>query len=262
MQIRLGIPTSFRRFSAVAKWELNAPLLVSANALRRDNGQFVQPRADLFAGADIALDSAGFVAMVRYGGFPWSLRDYVTLAASYPWAWWAAMDYCCEREIAADAAQVDERIRKTVLSLRDCNDEAERQGIARPLAVLQGWTPADYLRCYEWMLPQNLPDLIGIGSVCRRPLSGPDGLLNVIGYLDGQLPPRHRFHLFGVKGAAVASLAGHPRIASIDSMAWDAGCRRRHKGSRTIDVRADYMRAWYRANVDSQQRDQLNLGLA
>src|SRR3546814_6831655 len=32
----------------------------------------------------ISLDSAGFSAMVAYGGYPWTVDDYLDLAATYP----------------------------------------------------------------------------------------------------------------------------------------------------------------------------------
>jgi hypothetical protein len=117
------------------------------------------------------------------------------------------------------------------------------------MPVLQGWRPDDYLQCFDWMLALPLPDLLGIGSVCRRDLSGADGLMAVLAKLDARLPPNKKFHLFGVKGAAVGKLAGHPRIHSIDSMAWDAAARR-EKGQQscTVDYRISHMRRWYLAN--------------
>lgn len=77
MIIRVGIPASFRHFGAVAR-QIGAPILVSANAFWRD-GRFVY-REGLFGDADIALDSAGFVAMARYWGYRWTLGEYVDLA--------------------------------------------------------------------------------------------------------------------------------------------------------------------------------------
>lgn len=247
--VRLGIPASFPRFSAVAR-ALGASMLVSANAFAR-NGRMRFHRTDPFGDADVALDSAGFVAMMRYGGYPWSTADYVRLASARPWAWWAARDYCCEPQIAADAAEVARRIALTVASLGECRDEGARAGIAPPMPVLQGWNPADYLRCAEAM--GSLPMLVGVGSVCRRSLAGRDGLLAVLGALDAGLPKHVRLHLFGVKGSAIAALAGHPRIASVDSMAWDFAARRekskRGLPSCTIEHRASEMRRWYAAQT-------------
>lgn len=246
MMIRIGIPASFRRFSAVAN-NLGAPILISANALRR-NGRFRHPKADLFNGANAALDSAGFVAMMRYGGFPWQVEEYVALAGSYPWAWWAAMDYCCEPQIAGDREEVDRRLCATVAMLRRCEMSARERNIIAPMPVLQGWQPDDYLRCAD--LIGDLPDLVGVGSVCRRQVFGSDGLIAVINRLDRGLPAHVRVHLFGVKGAAIAKLRGHPRVASVDSMAWDFACRRdRGDAPYSTETRSAFMRRWYLAQV-------------
>lgn len=244
MIVRLGIPASFRRFSAAAV-ELRAPILISANALRR-NGRFRFPPSDLFSGADTALDSAGFVAMTRYGGFPWSVSEYVQLAGSYPWAWWAAMDYCCEPQIAADAIEVRRRQVLTVKMLRECEAEARACGVKLPMPVLQGWRPEDYDRCAEMI--GDLPSLIGVGSMCRRNVNGALGLIAVVNRLDIVLPRHVTLHLFGVKGTGVEALRGHPRIASVDSMAWDFAARRekaRNGAQYTIEYRSSYMRRWF-----------------
>jgi hypothetical protein len=44
--------------------------------------------------------------MARYGGFPWTTSDYLALAASFPFRWFASMDYCVEPEIARDREEV------------------------------------------------------------------------------------------------------------------------------------------------------------
>ena len=84
--------------------DMRVPTLISANALSRWSRRKGWPewqgwnlgQLDNARGlASLSLDSAGFVAMARYGGFPWSTGDYLTLAASYPFHWFASMDYCC-----------------------------------------------------------------------------------------------------------------------------------------------------------------------
>lgn len=253
VKIRLGIPACFGRFSDAAG-RIDAPILVSANGFWR-NSRFHYPSPRLFNTADVALDSAGFIAMIRYGGYRWTVDEYVGLAASYPWAWWSAMDYCCEREVAGDRAEVTRRVDMTVAMLARCRAAAEGHGVMAPMPVLQGRHPEDYLRCAAMMGP--LPQLVGIGSVCRRHLAGPDGLLTIIAALDGHLPKHIRFHLFGVKGAALGALAGHPRVASIDSMAWDRAARweaSKSGASCTVDHRIGHLRRWYR-----EQRERLGL---
>jgi hypothetical protein len=248
MIVRLGIPACFNRFSGVAK-SLGSPILVSANAFRRD-GKFWRPSADLFHGADVALDSAGFVAMFRYRGYPWTQAEYVALAASHPWTWWAAMDFCCEPQIARDRDEVARRVLETAMMLERNRDEAEIQGVKPPMPVLQGWLPEDYLVCAEMM--GDLPALVGVGSVCRRPLRGDDGVLAVIAALDRHLPKSVGLHLFGVKGSAIGVLAGHPRITSMDSQAWDRAARwEASKGRFSCSVahRENHMRRWHQEQI-------------
>lgn len=261
LMIRVGIPASFTRFAAAAQ-DLGVGGLVSANAFFRHRQQrFRRPAPDLFGGLDVALDSAGFVAMVKYGDYPWSVSQYVELAKSHPWTWWASMDFCCEPEIAPNRAEVLSRVRRTVDMLAEVKAEAAFQRATAPMPVLQGWNPDDYLRCAEMM--GDLPNLVGLGSVCRRHEDGPTGVITVIRELHAALPPNVRVHLFGVKGPAAARLRGHPRVASVDSAAWDreaAGeaTKLRRAAKRAggefrcnVDYRISHMRRWVSSLEDA-----------
>jgi hypothetical protein len=257
MKIRVGLPIPGGGLLRAAR-DLGAPLLISASAFMRP-----WPRADravtyfpgfkkpseAFAGLDVALDSAGFVAMVLMRGFPWTVDDYVDLAAGAPWAWWAQMDLCCEPEIAGDRDTVALRQAETTRLYGECARAALRRGIALPMPVLQGWSPDDYARACDQQPVER--DLLGVGSVCRRNLSGPDGIEAVVSRLDRILPPATRLHLFGVKSEAVSVLAQHPRIASVDSMAWDARSRYRNYGRNTVERRGVEMADWYRKQLQS-----------
>ncbi len=77
---------------------LQTTALISVNGLSRWSGkrgwrEWIGWRtAQLRNGTGLAglcLDSAGFVAALRHGGFPWTIADYVTLAPAYPFRWWA-----------------------------------------------------------------------------------------------------------------------------------------------------------------------------
>src|SRR3546814_16704392 len=91
--------------------------------------------------------------------------------------------------------------------------------------------------------------LIGVGSMCRRPIHGPEGLVAVVDHLDQILPRGKRLHLFGVKGEALPYLTGFAhRIASIDSQAYGVSARisaRRQGRSKTISFVADHMEHWF-----------------
>jgi hypothetical protein len=209
--------------------------------------------------AGLCLDSAGFVAASRYGGFPWTIADYVALAAAYPFRWWASADYCVEPEIARDRDEVIDRLSRTIRANRDCRSLAEDCGIADTLMpVIQGRRPDDYERCVDALRSLMRPGSpVGVGSMCRREIHGPESLIAVVDHLDRILPPGVRLHLFGVKGTALPFLLPYGRrIASIDSQAYGISARQaalRRGVAKTDMLVADHMQSWVGA-----QHDRLN----
>lgn len=263
VQIRVGIEGGRRPVLARAK-EIGAPILVSANSLW-DNNRKRFGGWQCYSSHDTALDCGGFVAMKRYGGYRWNVEQYVALAMQMQPAWWAQMDFCCEPEIASDRGTVFKRIDQTAEYLHDCQDTARRIGTSMPMPVLQGWNPSDYCQGpiydsgFEW------PELVGVGSVCRRRVGGQDGIVAVISALDAKVPKHVKFHLFGVKSTAFKTLIAefNHRIASVDSMAWNFACRiEAHQKKVVCDgaMRADFMSRWYlRQQSQSAQDGQLRL---
>jgi hypothetical protein len=246
--VRAGVPQVYGALVAAAN-AANIPVLFSANAFAVTKDREFQ-RFNLSAARKLpatlraALDSAGFVAMAKYGGYRWSESDYMSLVAARDWDWWAAQDYCVEPPVAGAVVTLEMRLQATALGyLRGCR-LAKEWGVKPPLPVLQGWLPSHYMRCIELMDMDEWPDLVGIGSVCRRNVHGPDGVAAIMETLDKALPRHVKFHLFGVKGGAVKSLGNHPRFASIDSMAWDFGLRADQRTGRTQEMRVDRMLGW------------------
>lgn len=272
--IRIGLP-EFNGTLLRTALTLTNKLLVSAGRFWRQGRMLSPGRAitsdrilscPAWTGSlNVALDSAGFSAMRHHGGYPWSIRDYVRLAVELEPAWWAQMDYCCEKEIARDLAEVrDRRLRtmETLLEmwhvLDDMRDAAGAELISDPMPVLQGRTPGDYASSAAFALnylarqQRDIPWLFGVGSVCRRPLRGPEGILPILDTLDRELPAGIRLHWFGAESDAVRELSQHPRAASMDSMAWDSRARNavRHEGEEgSVQQRAAHMVAWYRQQL-------------
>ncbi len=78
--------------------------------------------------------------------------------------------------------------------------------------------------------------------------------MTIIDRLDRELPPGVRFHLFGVTSNALATLASHPRVASMDSQAWGAALRREHPTGRSNATSVRHMAAFYRAQMEHVRR--------
>lgn len=335
--IRIGLPRSIMNDLAHQAMALNAPILVSM-------GSFFDVRRWGFTRIGMApwfmssaVDSAGFTAMLQ-GGYRWTVWDHVEFLATngsrqwyesrearglpdlkwwesddddpnpatlpFPWDWWAAMDYCCEEQIAGSRTEVEHRMKLTVETyeqtlnvVKGYWDEGwDVYMLPRPMPTLQGRLPADYIWSAQKLAEvwarrpmtdteemeqletcdgrgdEILPRLIGVGSVCGRGVDGPEGVLRVLEALHKELPHYVKLHLFGVKGEVLRHLSSfQDRVASIDSMAWDAAARRAAGKERkkhgvfdpkdpeffscTMDFRKKHMREWYESQLQKQTSD-------
>lgn len=254
--IRIGCPESTGQLPHAVR-QLGAACLISAGALwQPKQGKFREP-GSLMQGLDLALDSAGFTRGLR-GGYPWTVAQYVRLAGRWPYAWYAQMDFPCEAELAPDRAAVRARVKASAELFRECDEYAAfcrsfgRTTPGRPVPVLQGRRPDDYLLSAELLTAAwggALPELVGLGSVCTRPLHGSEGLLPILEELDRQLPPHVGLHLFGVKGQALRHIRGCRRVKSMDSMGWDDRARwaahEQKRSAANTQERIACMRGWY-----------------
>jgi hypothetical protein len=258
MRLYIGLPIPYGRLLDAAD-ELDLPILLSANAFARPWPRalrhampfpgFKSPVPRLARRRKTALDSAGFVALKTYRGFPWSVAQYIDLAAQFEnLDIYSQLDCCNEPEVASDRQEVLMRCAYTARLYAECRREAERRGIKPPMPVLQGFRLDDYARCIDMMPILDWPKLVGIGSVCRRPLTGPDGLEAILDGLDRLLDPHVRFHAFGAK--TLGALSQHPRLASTDSQAWDMRARYDNPIGRTMDLRVEALRRWLERQQD------------
>lgn len=259
IEIVVGLPHLSRGAILDRAQALQVPALISANCLsrwsdapgwRQWQGWRLGQLANAQGLASLDLDSAGFVATRAYGGFPWTVDAYMDLAEAFPFRRIASLDYCTEAEIAGDREEVLDRISRTIRANRDCRERAADRGLLdRLMPVLQGRSPSDYERCGEALWQSMTPGtVVGIGSMCRREIAGPEGLIAVFEHLDRVLPAGVRLHGFGVKGSALPYLTplSH-RIASIDSQAYGISARRealRHGIAKTDALVADHLERW------------------
>lgn len=251
--IRVGMPLASGRLTQYGI-DSGLPLMFFANAFahldahHRFRGFNLKAAVALPAHVDCALDSAGYVAAAHFGDYRWDVDAYLDLAAARSWTFYSAMDYCVEPQIAANAATRRLRIEATVARYFQCEHRASRRGLPPPLPVIQGYDAHKYAYCARALALGKDVRMVGVGSVCRRHLRGPDGLLTIVAELDRVLPSNTVLHLFGVKGGALPALAeaglAH-RIGSCDSMAYDAGLRRALPVGRTQELRAQAMINWH-----------------
>ncbi|MBB5510622.1 deazapurine DNA modification protein DpdA family protein [Paraburkholderia atlantica] len=282
--VRVGIPHSGGRLAYHAFNEGYAGMVSASAFWNPKTGRFRIPEATDLTEMDFALDSAGFTAMRLFqlkgrqrgiaGVYPWTMEQFVELAAFSGATWVSQPDLCCEPEIAPDQAAIDYRINATATLLEGMlrvvyawQDELSKTMSARevqnavriPVPVAQGWSVDDFRRSIDlmmqvwerWMPWIAPPVLIGLGSVCRRHLTDPrHGLFAILEGLEGHLPAGVGVHLFGVKGLALARVKMYPWVASVDSMAGDFAARvkARQAGiSNTIAHRAAEMNRWMAA---------------
>lgn len=246
MELYVGISRSHRRVRAVCD-EARAPMMMSAGSLYRDGRLRAYPRA--MHGARVAIDSAGFTAMTVHGGvYPWTAGEYLDLIEAARPLWYASRDYCVEPEIADSADARAYRIAQTVDEFGELSALAASRGLPAPVPVLQGRYPDEYIEC--WAQLGHPVERVGLGSVCRRGLRGPDGLIRILDELAAE--GVRGMHLFGVKGTALGIIARDlfmsAAVSSVDSHAWDFACRK--AGIKTIDGRERFLRQW----ITRQQR--------
>ncbi len=243
---------------------MGAPVMVSANSMWSQARQRFSGW-EKYRGLDVALDSGGFVAMIRYGGYRWTVEQYCNLSLQMKPTWWAQMDFCCEPQIAGNRSAVYKRITQTAEHLEACRATSLNVGAIPPMPVLQGWEPADY--CMGPIYESNeWPSLVGIGSVCRRNIGGRNGVVAVVDALNKVVPYHVRFHLFGVKSGALSRLTEFfpDRIASVDSMAWSLAARWDciHAGIACDNHQREMaMVDWYEKQVNQPVSPQLHLPL-
>jgi hypothetical protein len=183
---------------------LQQPVLISANALSRWSrrrgwrewtGWSFRPLANAAGLHSLCLDSAGFSAMVTYGGYPWTVDDYIRLAAAYPFGWWAT-DYASSIRSPATATRCSTAYRAPSGPISSAACAAMTKDPRHLHASHPGRLPSDYERCAEALsLTIERAGLVGVGSMCKRPIHGPEGLMAVVDHLDRVLPRLTRLHL-------------------------------------------------------------------
>jgi hypothetical protein len=184
-----------------------------------------------------ALDSGGFTELQQYGAWTTTPAEYVTRVRRYRdeighLAWAAPQDWMCEQVVIDGGVVNSIRFAGTHLTVREhqwrtIDNLWDLRGLAPDLPfipVVQGQTPADYLRHVDWYRATGIDlrdePLVGVGSVCRRQNMDEAGDILKALHRAGLT----RLHGFGFKMLGLERFSAW--LASADSLAWSFEARR------------------------------------
>jgi hypothetical protein len=178
------------------------------------------------------MDSGAFTELSTHGRYRHSVEEYA--AEANRWTSDPALqavvaqDYMCEPFI----------LEKTGLTVADHQRlTIERYDALLPLVpgnyvmpVLQGYTPADYLRHLEAYGARLWPCMwVGVGSVCKRNAS-PRAIEGILAAIK-RARPDLRLHGFGLKTTALGLGTVRELLHSADSMAWSYAARKQGRNA-------------------------------
>jgi hypothetical protein len=195
------------------------PLFLSHRRLKARNKFPVRPLDHW------ALDSGGFSELSLFGKWETTPADYIRAVRGYTERLGAPMFAAPQDWMVEDVMlkrtglSMEEHQRRTVQSFLDLRHAAPE---VPWIPVLQGWTPADYLRCTDLYAKAgvNLAGVrVGVGTMCRR-----QGTTAAIEVLSALQPLGAKLHGFGFKSSGLVRAA--PLLASADSMAWSFHARK------------------------------------
>ncbi|WP_327029725.1 hypothetical protein OG989_04165 [Micromonospora sp. NBC_01740] len=209
------------------------PLMVSHGRLR---DRVNLPRA----AAPWVCDSRGFTELQQHGRWTFTPRQYVDALRRYrddigQLVWASPQDWMCEPVViqggtfhgetfAGTGLTVAEHQRRTVDNLLELRALLDQPGDPHIVPALQGWEPADYLRCWEMYDAAGIDLLaepvVGLGSTCRR-----EATSEVKELVEAFAARGVRLHAYGAKTRGL--LMYGQLIASADSFSWSFGGRRR-----------------------------------
>jgi hypothetical protein len=180
------------------------------------------------------IDSGGAPDTIKAnGGHPKPISDHLDYLETPPTKYgsdpedvqidrFALRDWPCEPAVRDELGLTVEELQQKTLDdhIRMLEAADGRDIDARPVAVLQGWTPDDYLDCLDLFRDHGLvTDAIGLGSVCRR--GGLDDIQDIAHRVRRNLPPRVDLHGFGLKQSMLEQPDALDVFDSVDSAAWE-----------------------------------------
>lgn len=213
-----------------------------------------------------ALDSGGYSEIGKHGQWVTKPEQYVAAIRRYADGigmpdFAAQMDWVCDPDsLASTGLSIKEHQRRTVDNYVALRDMAPDLPV---MPVLQGWEPADYLRCadlfYDAGVDLTLVPRVGLGSLVQR-----QGTATIEALIVRLATHGIRLHGLGVKSAGIRRY-GY-LLASADSMSWTYGGRRRkpdlHPGcpKNACNHCLEYAMAWRDLVLRRMDYQQTHLG--
>lgn len=240
VQFYVGLhqPSDARRFESAC---------ISINRLRGRK----KPLGDV----RVLVDSGAFTELEQHGAYRHEVDEYaqelhrlhtsgvVRIAAA------VAQDYMCEDfMLAKTGLTIPDHQRLTIERYDDLVKALDRLFGGRcpfpVLPVLQGYSPADYVRHLVAYGDRLKPGMwTGVGSVCKR--NGSPELIVAVLEAIKQRRPDLQLHGFGVKLTSLAHHAVCRLLATADSLAWSYSARKQGRNGNSW-LEADR----YRSRVD------------
>lgn len=185
------------------------------------------------------LDSGGYLMLMRYGYYPFSVVNYANLVARLSPDYYASMDYACEPDLI-DAKKttlmaVKDRINATVKNALELA-EWETHLPGQMVPVVQGYTLDEYLYCLGLYAQAGLiRDYMAVGSMCRR--VSDDELAELIPgiYYAARKYGCSKLHFFGLKLSPSLAPYGdmiYSRDSAVTLDDYDPALRKRRGGRR------------------------------
>lgn len=196
----------------------------------------IAKRRSPFAVGDWIMDSGAFRTIEVHGGYPeppeayatqvrrWSTNGNLLAAVS--------QDYMCEPHMLAITGLTIADHQRLTIERYDALMACDLGGVYL-MPVLQGYSPADYVRHIE-MYGGRLAHgaWVGVGSVCKR--NGNPAAIETVLMAIRAIRPDLRLHGFGIKTTALRSPVVRALLWSADSMAWSYAARKQGRDGNSI----------------------------
>ena len=196
----------------------------------------IAKRRSSFQVGDWIMDSGAFRTIEVHGGYPeppeayaaqirrWARNGNLLAAVS--------QDYMCEPHMLAITGLTIADHQRLTIERYDALMACDLGGVYL-MPVLQGYTPADYVRHLE-MYGDRLAHgaWVGVGSVCKR--NGDPAAIEEVLLAIKRRRPDLRLHGFGIKTTALRSPIVRALLWTADSMAWSFAARKQGRDGNSI----------------------------